>query len=62
MTANGKSVLVLNSQEVGIFSRGISSNFLQLGMSAREIQRCTKGRKDQGGNSFLDDGERHAKS
>lgn len=55
--------LVLNSQEVGIFSKGISSNFLQLGMSARdEIQRCLEGRKDQGGNSFLDDGERHAKS
>lgn len=63
MTANGKSALTLNSQEVGIFSKGIYSNFVQVDMSARdESQRCFEGRKDQGGNNFLDDGEKHAKS
>lgn len=63
MTANEKSVLTLNSQEVGIFSKGIYSNFVQLDMCARdETQRCFEGRKDQGGDNFLDDGEKHAKS
>lgn len=63
MTANGKSVLTLNSQEVGIFSKGIYSNFVQLDMCSRdETQRCFEGRKDQGGDNFLDDREKHAKS
>lgn len=63
VTANGKSVLILNIQEVGIFSKGIYSNFVQLDMCARdETQRCFEGTKDQGGDNFLDDGEKHAKS
>lgn len=63
ISVSRKSVLTLNSPKIRIFSKGIYSIFVQLDRSARdETQRCFEARKDQGGNSFQDDGDRHAKS
>lgn len=63
ISVSRKSVLTLNSPKIRIFSKGIYSIFVQLDRSARdETQRCFEARKDQGGNSFRDDGDRHAKS